>query len=220
MTRRERIRISGQVQGVGFRPAVYRLARRLGLTGSVYNDTQGVMLELQGDEQTIDKLLEMLKLQPDKPPLAEIRSYERTPIDVVGGEQEFVIARSNAAGTALSQVTADIATCPDCLAELAERGDFRYRYPFINCTNCGPRYSIVRTIPYDRPNTTMAIFPMCGRCVLPTGRGQWARPMIRIGKRKRNQGINQCIMENTMSRLQQKARPTLWATVMRFLCLP
>jgi len=164
VTRRERIQISGQVQGVGFRPAVYRLARRLGLTGSVYNDTQGVMLELQGDGQTIDKLLEMLKLQPDKPPLAEIRSYERTPIDVVEGEQEFVIARSNAAGTALSQVTADIATCPDCLAELAEKGDFRYRYPFINCTNCGPRYSIVRTIPYDRPNTTMAVFPMCGRC--------------------------------------------------------
>ncbi|UCD50481.1 MAG: carbamoyltransferase HypF [Phycisphaerales bacterium] len=164
MTRRERIRISGQVQGVGFRPAVYRLACRLGLTGSVYNDTQGVVLELQGDKQVVDKFLEMLKLQPDKPPLAEIRSYERTRLEPIAKEQEFVIARSNAAGTALSQVTADIATCPDCLAELADERDFRHRYPFINCTNCGPRYSIVRTIPYDRPNTTMSAFAMCARC--------------------------------------------------------
>jgi hydrogenase maturation protein HypF len=162
--RRERIQISGQVQGVGFRPAVYRLARRLGLTGAVYNDTKGATVELQGDEGDIDKFLQMLKLQPDKPPLAEIRSYERTPIDPVEGEQEFTIARSDAAGKALSQVTADIATCPDCLAELADERDFRYHYPFINCTNCGPRYSIVQTIPYDRPNTTMSVFPMCQRC--------------------------------------------------------
>jgi len=155
--RRERIQISGQVQGVGFRPAVYRLARRLGLTGAVYNDTKGATVELQGDEGDIDKFLQMLKLQPDKPPLAEIRLYERAPIDPVEGEQDFTIARSNAAGTALSQVTADIATCPDCLAELADERDFRYHYPFINCTNCGPRYSIVQ-------NTTMSVFPMCQRC--------------------------------------------------------
>jgi len=164
VTKRQRIQISGQVQGVGFRPAAYRLACRLGLTGTVYNDTKGVTVELQGPERDIDKFLELLQLQPDKPPLAEIRSLQRTSIEPVEGECGFTIDKSNAAGTALSQVTADIATCPDCLAELADERDFRHRYPFINCTNCGPRYSIVKTIPYDRPNTTMSVFPMCQRC--------------------------------------------------------
>lgn len=164
MTKRQRIQISGQVQGVGFRPAVYRLARRFGLTGTVYNDTKGVTVELQGREGDVDKFLELLQLQPDKPPLAEIRSLRRTSIEPVEGECGFTIDKSIATGTALSQVTADIATCPDCLVELADEQDFRHRYPFINCTNCGPRYSIVKTIPYDRPNTTMSVFQMCERC--------------------------------------------------------
>jgi len=154
---------------VGFRPAVYRLARRLGLTGTVYNDTKGVMVELQGDEQDIGKFLEKLMLQPDRPPLAEIRSFQRTEIELVKGERDFRIEKSSAAGTALSQVTADIATCADCLSELVDERDFRYRYPFINCTNCGPRYSIVKTIPYDRPNTTMSAFRMCQRCAQQYG---------------------------------------------------
>jgi len=164
VTVRQRISICGQVQGVGFRPAVYRLARRLGLSGTVCNDTKGVTVELQGDERDIDKFLYLLRLEPNKPPLAQIRSYQRTDIEHIEGDHEFAILKSDAAGTALSQVTADIATCPDCLSELADEGDFRYRYPFINCTNCGPRYSIVQTIPYDRPNTTMSVFPMCERC--------------------------------------------------------
>ncbi|MHC4521612.1 MAG: carbamoyltransferase HypF, partial [Planctomycetota bacterium] len=95
---------------------------------------------------------------------AEIRSYHRTDTDPVEGDEGFTIQKSDATGTALSQVTADIATCPDCLSEMKDGRDFRHRYPFTNCTNCGPRYSIVRTIPYDRPNTTMSLFPMCERC--------------------------------------------------------
>jgi len=162
--KRERIEITGQVQGVGFRPAVYRLARRLGLTGIVYNDTKGVTVELQGEERSIDKFITFLQSEPDRPPLAEIRSCRRTQIEPVEGEEEFAIKRSDAAGMTLSQVAADIATCPDCLREMRDERDFRYRYPFINCTNCGPRYSIVQTIPYDRPNTTMSVFPMCEVC--------------------------------------------------------
>ncbi len=162
--KRQKILMTGRIQGVGFRPAVYRLARELGLTGKVFNDTKGVTIELQGAEERIDEFLRRLRSGPDKPPLAEIQSYRRLDIEPVEGETGFVIEKSDSQGTALSQVTADIATCGDCLAELFQPADFRYRYPFINCTNCGPRYSIIKTIPYDRPNTTMAPFVMCERC--------------------------------------------------------
>lgn len=152
------------MQGVGFRPAVYRLACRLGLSGIVYNDTKGVTVELQGEEEKIDNFLLRLQSGTDMPPLAEIKSCKKVDIDVIETEDKFSIKTSDSQGTALSQVTADIATCPDCIHEMAEKGDFRYEYPFINCTNCGPRYSIVKTIPYDRPNTTMSEFAMCNRC--------------------------------------------------------
>ncbi len=152
------------MQGVGFRPAVYRLACRLGLAGTVYNDTKGVTIELQGQEESIAQFLERLQSEPDKPPLAEIKSCRAVDTNVIEGQDEFTISASDARGTALSQVTADMATCRDCLAELGEKDDFRYGYPFINCTNCGPRYSIVKTIPYDRPNTTMSVFQMCNKC--------------------------------------------------------
>ncbi len=164
MIKRERIEIAGRVQGVGFRPAAYRLARELGLAGMVYNDTKGVTVELQGQRAHIDEFVSRLQADPDKPPLARIQSLIRIDIDPVLGQDVFSIGRSDSAGEALSQVAADMATCPDCLSELRDKGEFRYRYPFINCTNCGPRYSIVKTIPYDRPNTTMAVFPMCERC--------------------------------------------------------
>lgn len=164
MVRRQKIEITGRVQGVGFRPAVYRLASGLGLTGTVLNDTRGVTIELQGGQEAIDELLRRLRAGPDKPPMAEIQSCRRVDIEPVEGEAGFVIQASDSAGAPLSQVTADIATCKDCLAELHDPRDFRYRYPFINCTNCGPRYSIIKTIPYDRPNTTMSVFPMCDRC--------------------------------------------------------
>jgi len=163
LTTRQRIFITGRVQGVGFRPAVYRMAQALGLTGFVYNDTKGVTIELQGNSEKISEFLKHLK-SSDKPPLAEIKSCKAVDIASIEDENEFIIKISDTQGTALSQVTADIATCRDCLAEMADKNDFRYRYPFINCTNCGPRYSIVKTIPYDRPNTTMSVFEMCDKC--------------------------------------------------------
>ncbi len=162
--KRQKILMTGRIQGVGFRPAVYRLARELGLTGKVFNDTQGVTVELQGSAAGIEEFLRRLQGGPDRPPLAEIRSCRRFDMEPVAGEAGFVIEKSDSQGTALSQVTADITTCADCLAELFDPADFRYRYPFINCTNCGPRYSIIKTIPYDRPNTTMSSFTMCERC--------------------------------------------------------
>ena len=152
------------MQGVGFRPAVYRLANRLRLTGFVYNDAKGVTVELQGPQQSIAEFLSRLRSAADKPPLAEIKSLESSDVAVVESDDRFVIRKSDSEGTALSQVTADIAACRDCLTELADSEDFRYRYPFINCTNCGPRYSIVKGIPYDRPNTTMSVFAMCNSC--------------------------------------------------------
>lgn len=164
MIKRRRIFITGQVQGVGFRPAVYRIARGLGLSGVVYNDTKGVTIELQGKEEKITKFLARLQSDADKPPLAEIKSCDVIEIPVIEAEGKFTIQSSDSEGTPLSQVTADIATCRDCLAEMADKKDFRYGYPFINCTNCGPRYSIVKNIPYDRPNTTMSVFKMCDRC--------------------------------------------------------
>ena len=164
MIKRRRISITGQVQGVGFRPAVYRIARSLELSGIVYNDTKGVTVELQGEAGKIAEFLSRLKSGTDKPPMAEITSCDAVDIPVIETKAEFVIETSDSDGAPLSQVTADIATCRDCLAEMADEEDFRYGYPFINCTNCGPRYSIVKTIPYDRPNTTMSVFEMCGKC--------------------------------------------------------
>jgi hydrogenase maturation protein HypF len=163
LIKRQKIFITGRVQGVGFRPAVYRIAQALGLTGFVYNDTKGVTIELQGQEEKIADFLAHLQ-SSDKPPLAEINSFHTVDIPLIEAEKNFIIQTSNTQGSALSQVTADIATCRDCLAELFDKEDFRYGYPFINCTNCGPRYSIVKTIPYDRPNTTMSAFNMCDRC--------------------------------------------------------
>jgi hydrogenase maturation protein HypF len=162
--KRQKILITGRVQGVGFRPAVYRLARGLGLSGLVYNDTKGITVELQGKEEKIDEFLARLQSDSDKPPLAKIKTCNVTEIPVIEAEDKFIIQNSDSQGSPLSQVTVDIATCRDCLAEMADKEDFRYGYPFINCTNCGPRYSIVKNIPYDRPNTTMSVFNMCEKC--------------------------------------------------------
>ena len=161
--KRKKILITGQVQGVGFRPAVHRLAAQHNLTGFILNDTKGVTIEAQGDEKQITEFLNRLKAG-EVAPLARIVSCEANDIEPIAGEREFVIRPSDKKGTPSSRVTADIATCEDCLRELFDGKDFRYRYPFINCTNCGPRYSIIKTIPYDRPNTTMSAFAMCGRC--------------------------------------------------------
>lgn len=164
MVKRQRIRLAGRVQGVGCRPFIYTMASELKLTGLVYNDTTGVTIEIQGPEGKVAKFLERVQSPREKPALLEIVSCRAEDIPPVSGEKAFVIQTSDAGGTPISQVTPDTATCRDCLDEMADADDFRYRYPFINCTNCGPRYSLIKTIPYDRPNTTMAAFKMCPRC--------------------------------------------------------
>jgi len=163
LIKRQRTLITGRVQGVGFRPTVYRIAQELGLCGFVYNNTRGVTIELQGESDKIEDFLARLQ-GPDTPLAAQIKSCQTIDIPVIENEDGFTIHPSDSHGTALSQVTADIAVCRDCLAEMADENDFRCGYPFINCTNCGPRYSIVKSIPYDRQNTTMSVFKMCDKC--------------------------------------------------------
>jgi len=159
-TIRRRIRVRGIVQGVGFRPTVYRLAVERGLGGWVLNDAEGVLIELEGPEAGVDSFVSTLANDP--PPLARITAIESESVAPLG-EREFRIAPS-AAGRRVALVSPDMATCDDCRRELLDPADRRYRYPFINCTNCGPRYSIMLDIPYDRPATTMGRFTMCAEC--------------------------------------------------------
>jgi hydrogenase maturation protein HypF len=165
MKNQERLHILlvGRVQGVGCRPWVYRLAAAFGLTGFVLNDKQGVTIEAQGDASRLDQFIDALQNDPGRPVMMKIEKLSTRAIPL-GDDTSFVIRFSQQEGAADSQVCPDIATCPDCLREINDPDDFRYRYPFINCTQCGPRYSIVKTIPYDRPNTTMQTFAMCPRC--------------------------------------------------------
>ncbi len=156
--RRLRCRVRGQVQGVGFRPFVYRLARELGLSGWVRNDAAGVELEVQGGG--LDTFL--ARLEREAPPLARIDGIETAALAPEAGEG-FAI-RESAGGPAATGITPDTAVCPDCLAELFDPADRRYRYPFINCTHCGPRYTITGALPYDRPNTSMIRFTQCPAC--------------------------------------------------------
>jgi len=155
------VRIEGVVQGVGFRPFVHRLARRLGLSGHVGNDSRGVFVEVEGPAPEVERFL--TSVRADAPPLAVIDSVTWRPI-ALRDTHGFTIVASAAGAEAVTLVSADSATCVDCLAELADPADRRYRYPFINCTNCGPRFTIVRGVPYDRPLTTMAAFTMCAEC--------------------------------------------------------
>lgn len=158
---RRRLELRGQVQGVGFRPFVYRLATRIGLSGFVANTTAGAVVEVEGLEDDIERFARALVAElPPQASIAEMRQCGLPP----RGDQAFTIAASGAAAARRAQVTPDLATCPDCLRELFDPGDRRWRYPFINCTNCGPRYSIIRDLPYDRPATTMSRFAMCAPC--------------------------------------------------------
>ena len=158
--RRAHVRVHGTVQGVGFRPYVFRLAGELGLAGFVLNDAHGVLLEVEGDDTAVDRFL--ARLPAEAPPLASVDQVvveQREPV----GHSGFQIVESPQGETADAQITPDSATCTDCLAELFDPHDRRHRYPFVNCTNCGPRFTIVRGIPYDRPQTTMAGFRMCAQ---------------------------------------------------------
>jgi len=160
-TQRVRVQIQGIVQGVGFRPFVYRLASQWNLTGSVHNSESGVQIEIQGAAEDVAAFLAALPGQA--PPLAridEILISEIAPQD----ESEFRIEHSTRSLTANTLIAPDIATCNDCLRELLSPSDRRYRYPFLNCTNCGPRFTITRSVPYDRSQTSMAAFPMCPQC--------------------------------------------------------
>src|SRR5579875_2500952 len=158
---RTAVRVEGTVQGVGFRPFVYSLASRLGLGGLVGNDVDGVFVEVEGPMATVQQFI--LALENEAPPLARIERITQRSLDL-HGSTEFVIAASEAGGRRRTLVSADSATCDECLSELADPADRRFGYPFINCTNCGPRFTIVRDVPYDRPLTTMAGFAMCGKC--------------------------------------------------------
>ena len=160
--RRTRVRVTGTVQGVGFRPHVHRLASRYGLAGYVRNDSHGVELEVAGPADAVGAFLVALRAQA--PPLAVVEALICEEREPVAGAAGFAILASGDDGRPDAPVAPDSATCPDCLTELTDPADRRYRYPFINCTNCGPRFTIVRGIPYDRPLTAMAGFTMCPEC--------------------------------------------------------
>ena len=159
MTTRLRVRVRGTVQGVGFRPHVWRLATGLGLSGTVRNDAEGVLAEVQGARAA--ELAERLRCDP--PRLARITAIEVQPCTPVAGETGFIILGS-AAGRVATAVAPDACVCADCLAEMCDPADRRWRFPFINCTQCGPRFTITRQLPYDRANTAMAGFPLCDDC--------------------------------------------------------
>ncbi len=167
---RRRFRVSGLVQGVGFRPFVYLTALELGLTGTVANDELGVVVDAEGEPAALQELARRLARRP--PPLARVDGVEQEPLPA-GHSTGFTIVASDRhrAGGARTLAGPDVATCEPCLRELADPGDRRHRHPFISCTGCGPRWSIITDLPYDRPSTTMAGFPMCPACA-----GQYADP--------------------------------------------
>ena len=158
---RQRLRVQGVVQGVGFRPFVYGLAARYGLAGFVGNNSAGVFIEIEGLPPALEAFAAALRAE--MPPLAHIEAVTCEEL-APRGDSGFTIVHSEAQAGALTLVSPDIAVCAECLRELFDPANRRYRYPFINCTHCGPRYTIIRGLPYDRPQTTMAGFPLCPAC--------------------------------------------------------
>ncbi|HEY9140297.1 MAG TPA: carbamoyltransferase HypF [Bryobacteraceae bacterium] len=158
---RRKFQISGIVQGVGFRPWVYQLAQRYRLYGYVFNSTLGVTIEVEGTQEALARF--EAELRTGAPPLAQLDQIRVEQLETIG-YQEFTIRDSQDLEGQFVLVPPDIATCPDCLADLRDPANRRYRYPFTNCTNCGPRYTIIQEIPYDRPHTTMAEFRQCPAC--------------------------------------------------------
>lgn len=175
---RVRVRVAGIVQGVGFRPFVHALAGELALSGFVGNDDAGVVVEVEGAPEAVEAFVAALRERP--PALAVVESVATSPVAPTG-ERGFAIAPSTSGGTRDALVSPDTATCDDCLAEMADPADRRFRYPFVNCTNCGPRYTIVRDVPYDRARTTMATFTWCADCAAeyhdPRDRRYHAQPV-------------------------------------------
>lgn len=158
---RRQIHVSGIVQGVGFRPYIYRLASERHLVGSISNTSSGVTIEVQGPSEAVEDFL--VHLPVEAPPLARITGVNVLDLPC-NGDREFQILASRRGEAVHTLISPDVATCDDCVREMLDPKDRRYRYPFINCTNCGPRFTIVRDIPYDRPRTSMAVFPMCPAC--------------------------------------------------------
>jgi len=158
---RRKIEIGGIVQGVGFRPTVYRLAKKHNLKGFIFNDSKGVTLDIEGNPQEINSFLQELKKNP--PPLSNIEKVTSKKLSVKNFH-EFKIIESEEGKEKTTLVPPDIATCEDCRKEMLDKNDRRYLYPFINCTNCGPRFTITKGLPYDRKNTTMKKFKMCEKC--------------------------------------------------------
>ncbi len=160
---RRRLRVTGTVQGVGFRPFVYRLARAYGVVGSVHNDGHGVVVEATADSETLEPFVAAIGAEaPAAARIDAIVELERRA--AASAPAGFVIVGSERIAGVTTAISPDLTVCDDCLRELRDPADRRYRYPFINCTNCGPRYSIIEALPYDRELTTMRVFPMCARC--------------------------------------------------------
>ena len=171
MVQKVKIVIRGVVQGVGFRPFIYRLAMDLNVKGWIINSSQGVFIEAEAERKTLEQFLN--RIETDRPKNSYIQSFEHTWLDLEGFE-EFEIRESLEAGSKTALVLPDISTCIDCLEEIFDPQNRRYLYPFINCTNCGPRFSIITDLPYDRPNTTMGEFLMCEKC-----RAEYTDPLNR-----------------------------------------
>jgi len=170
-TLRIHVQLTGLVQGVGFRPFVYRVAKRLRLAGMVHNTSGGVEIEVQGTPRRVEAFLQALR--EEAPPIAEIGRIEIARIEQTG-DQEFQIVESLSSRVEAALISPDVATCDDCLREMRDPGNRRYRYPFINCTNCGPRFTIVEAVPYDRAQTTMRGFELCPACA-----GEYREPTDR-----------------------------------------
>ncbi len=209
-TSRRRVRVTGIVQGVGFRPFVYAVATELGLAGFVRNQASHVDIELEGDPCVLERFEK--RLVSSAPPLAQIDEMCSTPIPL-RREPGFHIKRSTDAGrdVASSAIPPDAATCDTCLTELFDPANRRYRHPFITCTDCGPRYTIIHTLPYDRPGTTMAGFEMCAWCrheyQTPDDRRHHAQPISchRCGPRlhyESSDGAVECETEPVLTRVQ------------------
>ena len=162
MIARAQILVRGMVQGVGFRPYVFSLAQQRALKGKVWNNETGVLIDVEGDPRTIEQFADEIRLKP--PPLSIVESVILCDLLAPVNFRDFQIAESETNGANSVAISADVATCRDCLSELFDPANRRFRYPFINCTNCGPRFTIIEGVPYDRARTTMRDFTMCGPC--------------------------------------------------------